>query len=96
MRTDHTRAIELASYHRRAHRFRAHGLNTRGQPYQRSPGLTEAQRRAANLAKYHRRAARRGANGLNTRGQADSRADFTAARRLRILVTQPLAAALLK
>ena len=62
------RAASLRYYYRKRQNYLAAGLNTRGQPYRRTPFLTSAQRRQASLTRYHCRAQRRLSAGLTTRG----------------------------
>jgi len=83
--------MNLATYHQLTAERRSVGLNSRGQPFQRTPNyaspedrLTAARRR--HLAAYHRRARRLLRAGLTTRGTPRKRQmsarDLIAARRL--------------
>lgn len=73
MRTNHTKAIELRSYHRRRLRHLVMDLTAHGSVRRRTSTLMESERpehyRKQNLAKYHSRAQRRAASGLNSRGR---------------------------
>ena len=88
--TSHQKRIARASRQRRVNRFKAQGLTTLGKPYRRHPNLPRSQRaahyRRLNLLNFRRRQARLAAR-LNSRGQPYARADFTAALRLRLLLS---------
>jgi len=67
------RSAGLRCYHRRALKFTATGLTTKGQPYQRHPNYKiRAERReavkATNLRSWSRQATSRILDGLTTRG----------------------------